>query len=191
LLRLGNDKLLDRKDDSNFVSLINTNTSFKMKAKVITILFMCFMIAGGLQAQDYKNAIGAKLGYGLVGSYKHFLNEKAAVDVFGGIRWGGLAAGAYYLIHKPISSVENLTWYWGGGLSFTTWNYGYVGYSSYFELGLSGVLGLDYTFKDYPINLSVDWAPTIVLLDSYDYPGSYNRFRGGYGALSARYILSR
>jgi len=160
-----------------------------MKTKFFTLVCMMFLFASLSQAQDYKSAIGAKLGYGLIASYKTFLNEKAAVDIFGGIRWGGLAAGAYYLNHTPIKSVERLTWYWGFGGSFTTWDYGIS--DNYYEIGISGVLGLDYTFDEIPLNVSVDWAPTFVVADSYDFPGSYNKFRSGYGALTARYILNR
>jgi len=150
---------------------------------------MMFLFSSFIQAQDYKSAIGAKLGYGLIASYKTFLNEKAAVDIFGGIRWGGLAAGAYYLNHTPIKSVDRLTWYWGFGGSFTTWDFGIS--DTYYEIGVSGVLGLDYTFDEIPLNVSVDWAPTFVVADSWDFTGSYNRFRSGYGALTARYILNR
>jgi hypothetical protein len=162
-----------------------------MKSRFLSLVILFLSFSAALEAQDYSKAIGGKVGYGLIGSYKQFLNEKAAIDIFGGIRWGGLAGGVYYLIHNPFPSIDNLTWYWGGGASITTWNYGYVGYTSYFELGLSGVLGLDYAFDDLPLNLSVDWAPTFVVFDSYDYPGNYNRFRSGYGAVSIRYILSR
>ncbi|MDV7397149.1 hypothetical protein RZS08_37460, partial [Arthrospira platensis SPKY1] len=61
------------------------------------LLAFAFIFTSNIQAQEYKSAVGAKLGYGLIGTYKMFLTESAAVDVFGGIRWGGLAAGAYYL----------------------------------------------------------------------------------------------
>jgi len=162
-----------------------------MRTKIFSALMVMLLFAGISQAQDYKSAIGGKLGYGLIASYKTFLNESTAIDVFGGIRWGGIAAGAYYLKHKPISSVERLQWYWGFGGSFTTWDYGYANYDSYYELGISGVLGLDYSFDDLPLNLSVDWAPTVVVADSYDYPISLGRFRGGYGAFTVRYILNR
>lgn len=160
-----------------------------MKTKFFSLVLMMFLFSSFIQAQDYKSAIGAKLGYGLIASYKTFLNEKAAVDIFGGIRWGGLAAGAYYLNHTPIKSVERLTWYWGFGGSFTTWDFGVS--DTYYEIGVSGVLGLDYTFDEIPLNVSVDWAPTFVVADSWDFTGSYNRFRSGYGALTARYILNR
>jgi len=160
-----------------------------MKTKIFSLLVVLFVFASNGQAQDYKSAIGAKLGYGLIASYKTFFNESSAVDIFGGLRWGGLAAGAYYEMHKPISSVDRLKWYWGLGGSFTTWSFG-VGDIGYWELGASGVLGLDYSFDNIPLNLSVDWAPTIVVANNWGENWGLSRFRGGYGALTARYILS-
>ena len=152
---------------------------------------MCLftMALSEMNAQNYNSAIGAKLGYGLVGSYKKFLNEKSAIDLFAGLRWGnGLAAGAYYELHYDIASVDRLQWYWGGGASIIFSNY--VN-KSYMELGVAGVVGLDYSFEDIPLNLSVDWAPTIVVWSTWnDVWGGYNPFRGGYGALTARYILN-
>lgn len=159
------------------------------------LFFTCLLALGfsfAAVSQDYKTAIGGKLGYGLIASYKTFLNEKSALDLFGGLRWGGLAAGAYYLNHTPIESIERLTWYWGFGGSITTWNYSFgILNENYYELGGSGVVGLDYAFDEIPLNLSLDWAPTIVLLSNADSNWNLGRFRGGYGALTARYILSR
>ncbi|HPN72242.1 MAG TPA: hypothetical protein PLZ32_22110 [Saprospiraceae bacterium] len=157
---------------------------------ILTVLF-CFVASQSLQAQDYKSSIGAKLGYGLIGSYKTFLSESSAVELFGGIRWGGFALGGFYQIHKDIESVDNLRWFLGGGATFTTWSYGFGSLGSYSEVGAHFDLGLEYTFPDLPLNVSVDWAPGFVLVDTYDFTDSYNRLRFGYGALTARYILNR
>ena len=53
-----------------------------MKKITFCLALFCamFLSLNSLKAQDYKSAIGAKLGYGLMGSYKTFLNEKAALD---------------------------------------------------------------------------------------------------------------
>ncbi|MBK6364159.1 MAG: hypothetical protein IPF52_11950 [Saprospiraceae bacterium] len=164
-----------------------------MKRKLLLIAFFIgLFLMNNSQAQNYNSAIGGKLGYGLIASYKKLLNDNAAIDIFGDLRWGGLAAGAYYEIHKDIASVDRLQWYFGGGASFTTWRYESFGFAdeNYFELGISGVLGLDYSFDNIPLNLSVDWAPTFVVYDTWDFAGSYNRFRSGYGAFTARYILN-
>ena len=42
---------------------------------LVTALFVVAFL-GSAGAQDYKSAIGAKLGYGLIASYKTFLNKK-------------------------------------------------------------------------------------------------------------------
>lgn len=163
-----------------------------MKHKILLPIFLFLTFSFfSLNAQDYNTSIGGKVGYGLVASYKKFLNESAAIDLFGGLRWGnGIALGAYYEKHTPIDALDRLQWYWGFGGSFTTWSYNFAR-SNYYEVGASGVLGLDYSFDDYPLNLSLDWAPTIVLLSNYDTSfGSLGIFRGGYGALSIRYILN-
>lgn len=166
--------------------------NFNMRNKLIIFIFLlCGVFTSSTQAQNYESAIGAKLGYGLVASYKKFLNEKAAVDLFGGIIWsGGLAAGAYYELHYDIASVDRLQWYWGGGASFTTWNNSLFN-EGYFQLGVSGVVGLDYSLEEIPLNLSIDWAPTIVIYSNWKSAwGNYDRFRPGFGSVTARYILN-
>lgn len=172
-----------------YICFINNQIIHQMKSKYLLMISFILFLGGSAMAQyNYKSAVGAKLGYGLVGSYKTFISDDAAIDLFGGIQWGqGLVLGAYYELHKPIESVENLAWYYGGGGSYTTWSFGAIDYS---ELGVSGVIGLDYGFEDIPLNLSIDYAPTFVVLRSEDI-GSLSRFRGGYGALTARYILGR
>lgn len=161
-----------------------------MKTKFFSLVFMMFLFASLSQAQDYKSAIGGKLGYGLVASYKTFMNENNALDIFGGIHWAGsLMGGVNYSIHKDISSVEGLRWYYGFGGNFFSYG-GALGLKNWFEVGVSGNIGLDYTFDDIPLNLSVDYVPTIVIFDNDEFD-RISRFRGGYGALTARYILNR
>jgi hypothetical protein len=164
-----------------------------MKIKTLFLtLSLIFVLGTALDAQDYKTAVGGKLGYGLIGSYKTFLNEKAAIDAFAGLRWGGLAAGVYYLNHTPIESVERLQWYWGAGPILTTWNN--LSGESYSRLGLSGVIGLDYSIEDLtgdkvPLNFSIEYAPTLVIYNS-SIGGNNLGFLGGFGVVSVRYILN-
>lgn len=158
--------------------------------KFTTILALCcafFFVTESLQAQDYKSAIGAKLGYGLMGSYKTFLNDKAALDIFAGLQWeNAFGGGVMYQHHLPIPSVERLRWYVGGGATFFTFG----GTNSYLELTINPNLGLDYAFADLPLNISLDYAPGIVVYNNYNTVwGTYSRFRGGYYGLTVRYIL--
>lgn len=162
-----------------------------MKTK-LTFLVVLFLTVGifSLKAQDYKSAIGGKLGFGLVASYKTFLSPKNALDVYGGIHWGGsFLGGVNFSIHNPIKSVERLQWYYGFGANFFNWG-GATGFANWFELGVSGNIGIDYSFPDIPLNLSLDYVPTIVVFENDDFD-RFNRLRFGYGALTARYIISR
>ena len=162
--------------------------------KKITLLFsMLFVmaLASNLKAQDYNSAIGLRFGYPLSISYKTFLSESNALELYAGYRgYSGIysyfSVGALYEIHKPINGVDGLSWYYGGGLSvqFFTYDNSYVfnDDNGSVGLGISGVIGLDYKFADAPFNLSVDFLPTIRF-------GGWDSGYYSWGALAARYVL--
>lgn len=150
------------------------------------------LFSNAIQAQEYNSAIGLRLGYPLSVSYKKFLNESNALEVFAGYRgysfYNWFSVGAAYQIHKPINGVDGLQWYFGGGASAFFYNYdnGFdFGDSGSFGIGIQGNLGLDYKFDSAPINISADWMPTIFIGNGY-----LSGFGGGYGALSVRYTLN-
>lgn len=163
-----------------------------MKTKnLILVAFFAIALTPCLtQAQSYSNAVGLRLGYPLSATYKHFLNEESAVEVFAGVRsWAGYSwvnVGGLYEFHKPINGVENLNWYFGGGASVYFWNYkyDYLENNSSLSVGVMGTLGLDYKFEELPINVSADWVP-VFFVNGYN-----NGFAGGYGAVSVRYVLN-
>jgi len=144
-----------------------------------------------LQAQDYKTAIGARLGYPLSASIKHFITENHALEGYvgtrgyAGYRWSNVSGA--YLIHKPIEEVEGLKWYFGGGASVYFWRFDF-GFGENFgttSIGIQGYGGLEYTFENAPISLSVDWIPTVFI------NGFGSGFGGGFGSLAVRYTLKR
>ncbi|MEP6647606.1 MAG: hypothetical protein ABJC12_11015 [Saprospiraceae bacterium] len=153
-------------------------------------MLVLFAIANSAHAQGYKSAIGLRLGSPLAISYKFFISDPAAIELYLGYRSYGvgytfLNPGAMYQYHFPISSVEGLQWYVGGGASLYLYSYksSYGTAGDNLAFGINGVLGLDYKFANAPINLSADWLPTIVI-------GGFSGFGAGYGALSARYTLN-
>lgn len=148
-------------------------------------------VASNLKAQDYNSAIGLRFGYPLSISYKTFLTESNALELYAGYRgYSGIysyfTVGGLYEIHKPINGVDGLSWYYGGGVSvqFFTYDNSYVFTDDNGSLGvgISGVLGLDYKFADAPFNLSVDFLPTIRF-------GGWDSGYYSWGALAARYVL--
>ena len=48
-------------------------------------------------------------------------------------------------------------------------------------MGIDGVLGLDYKFKDAPINISLDWQPSVTLIGASSSPA--------YGGIAVRYTF--
>lgn len=161
--------------------------------KKITLLFSLLFVlafASNVQSQSYDKAIGLRLGYPIAASFKFFISEPGAIEIYAGYRsysfgYNDFRLGAMYQYHKPISGVDGLSWYFGGGASVLFFNYDFDTDDSDLGIAINGVLGLDYAFADAPINLSLDWVPTFLLT------GYGNGFGADYGALSARYILGQ
>jgi hypothetical protein len=82
--------------------------------------------------------------------------------------------------------VPGLKWYAGPGAHLGFWSDSWKKENPEADAGISigidGVVGLDYKFKDVPINLSLDWQP------SFSFVG-YNYFEGGWGGLGIRYTF--
>lgn len=158
------------------------------------VVFFALFLSFQLEAQSYKTAVGARLGSPLSASIKHFLNESNAVEAFIGYRnysfYNWTSVGAAYQIHKPIENVDGLQYYLGFGASVFIWSYDNTiwfddNYSST-SFGIQGYAGLDYTFENTPISLTVDWVPTYFIGTNF-----ISGFGAGYGSLGVRYILSR
>jgi hypothetical protein len=161
---------------------------------LVPVFFLAMALTNSASAQEYKTAVGARLGFPVSASLKHFITDSHALEVYAGFRsWPGYnwvnISGAYQ-VHNPlnIEGIEGLQWYFGGGASVFFWNYrgSFLNEFNSTTFGIQGYLGLDYAFPNTPINLSVDWVPTFFLGG-----GFLTGFGGGYGSLAVRYILSR
>ncbi len=163
-----------------------------MKKLFVLALFLIGFSAA--YSQTYNRAIGLRLSWDYGLSYKHFLNEKAALEgvltyrSFGvtGFKWNYIRIMGLYLIHNPFPNVEGLQWYYGGGASVSSWGGDYGDYypdDSSLGIGIHGAIGLDYKFANAPISLTVDWLPTFTIGSFYD------GFAGDYGALAVRYTF--
>jgi len=155
---------------------------------ILVVGFSMLSLSNSL-AQNYKTAVGARIGYPLTLSGKYFIDESIAVEAnlglraFSGYSWVALSAAG--LKHKPLDVLDGLNWYYGAGLSVYFWRFDQINtLSSSSSLGLQGYVGLDYTFKRTPINITLDWTPTFFIKG---YPsGLGTRF----GGLGIRYTLN-
>lgn len=151
-----------------------------------------------LNAQNYKSSIGVRLGAPISASFKMFISDANAVEAFVNYRsyknniygqnygWSRIGAGVAYQMHKEIDAIDGLMYYYGGGVSVLYYNYNNAAYFSDYDnlsFGIQGNVGLDYAFSNVPVNLSLDWVPTLYI------NGYISGFGAGYGALSVRYIL--
>ncbi|WP_165953178.1 hypothetical protein [Pedobacter changchengzhani] len=137
--------------------------------KLLLTIFGCVALltigATNVNAQNYKNAIGGRFGNANGITFKTGLNKGAMLELVGNFRSTKgidyLRLTGLYEVYNPINGAAGLTWYYGGGGTIGSYKVKELDGDVY--LGLNGVLGLDYKFKGAPINLSLDWIPTLQL----------------------------
>jgi hypothetical protein len=159
--------------------------------KKLLLIAVVIFSANLIYGQNYKSAVGGRLGTPFAASYKTFLDDKAAIEVYASFR-GYSNVGSYlgingaYQIHSPITSVAGLSWYYGGGAGLGFWSFDndFGTDESTTSILLSGYLGLEYTFDGTPISISADWVPTYYL------NGYGSGFGSDSGALAIRYVLN-
>jgi hypothetical protein len=132
------------------------------------LLFFLISLTVSNQSQaQYTTGIGLRAGVSSGLTVRHFVGQEAAIEGILATRWGGLITTGLFEIHKDIRDVKGLLWFFGGGAHFGTWNAKNSNRSwgdnnvSTVAYGLTGIVGLDYAFADAPINLSLDWKPSI------------------------------
>lgn len=124
-------------------------------------------------AQQYNTAIGIKGGFPNYGalSIKHFFGGASAGEF-------NLGGGAHHIwlqgLYERNTNIEGgLDWYWGIGGDVGFWSDGYRYYNGRYRDyyygrggtwgGVDGVIGLEYTFGEFPLNLALDANPTVRL----------------------------
>jgi len=157
--------------------------------KIILSAFILVTVSMTAKAQSmgssYETAVGVGFYPGNV-TLKHFVKENRAVEGLAyfwnyGVRFTGL-----YEFHGDIPGAEGLKWYAGPGahIGFWSdkWKKDYPDRTGGVAVGIDGIGGLDYKFKDAPINIFVDWQP------SFSFVG-YNYFEAGWGGAGIRYTF--
>lgn len=147
--------------------------------KIVLFFFACFCLFSiETKAQDYARSVGIRGLIGANATYKHFISNYSAFEGMVGFTFSNLYLAAVYEKHNAFKNeVPGLNWYWGAGASLL-FKSGSMG------IGLVGAIGLDYSFRDLPLNLSIDWMPNIFLT-------GYDALQFTSGGISIRYILER
>ena len=121
--------------------------------------------AAAYAAADYTAGLGLRLEAGADGnagiSYKQFLSARNAVEglLLTDLNDGVEVSGLYMFQSRFPGSARDLRWYAGGGAHIGTW-----GKHDEFVLGPDGILGVEYSFSDIPLSISIDWHPVFNII---------------------------
>jgi len=152
--------------------------------KKIGLLFLILTHVFFANSQDdYTDAIGLRGGFYNGITYKTFLNDEMAFEGMLTTRYEGVHFTALIEFYNPLFYVRTLYWYYGVGSHIGFYDQTLANIDEDFMLGIDGVLGVEYTFESYPINISLDWKPMFNLFGVRPIYDS--------GALSVRYCFSR
>ncbi|MDP4223560.1 MAG: hypothetical protein Q8868_09630 [Bacteroidota bacterium] len=156
-----------------------------MKKILLTLTFVLFLTLSS-SGQDYNTGVGLRLGFYNGLAVKHFLGDRSAVEGILVTRWRGFELTGLYEMHNQAFDIERLRWYFGGGGHIGFWNGDNTPWgeraTNYTLAGIDGVLGIEYSFREVPINVGLDWKPEV------NFTG-YSVFWPEGGALSIRYIF--
>ena len=155
-----------------------------LTASVAALLFSVAALAQN-NSSSYKTALGIGVYPGAI-TIKHFTEPNRALEGLlyfynYGVRFTGL-----YEFHGDINDAAGLKWFVGPGVHLGFWNndwkHDYPDRNGGIDLGVDGIVGLDYKIKGAPLNVSIQWQPSFTFV-------SYAYFEGGWGGFALRYTI--
>ncbi len=153
--------------------------------RTFAVLLVLAALTAGVQAQSYKNAIGLRGGDPSGISFKTFISGINALEFVAGTGYFGhnFNVTGYYEWQNPTDWTPNLDWFIGPGAHIGFWNADYTDrYGTNLTIGLDGIIGLEYTLDDIPLNFAVGAGPSFNVTSG---PG-WLYWNGGF---SVRYVF--
>lgn len=147
--------------------------------KIFLSLVLVIAMTVIVNAQDYKTGIGLRGGTAWGLTVKHFISQKAAFEGFLYAYNYGFNVTGLYEIHNKAFDVDNLNWYYGFGAHVGSYDKADI---HEFVLGADGVIGIEYSFTEAPVNIGLDWNPYFNIVGDAG-------FKPASGAISIRYIF--
>lgn len=154
---------------------------------IICLSFLVLCGGNALLAQNYTTGIGLRGGFWNGFTVKHYTAGEVAIEGILTTRWNGFNITALYEKHKYNFNSDKWDWYYGFGGHIGFWNdvddhpwFDETGAFTVF--GIDGILGIEFTFSEVPLNISLDWKPAVNF-------GEYYGFNGDGAALSFRFVF--
>ncbi len=158
-----------------------------MKIRLVLVIAAIFFAQLGF-SQQYDTAIGVRGGIPNSLSVKKALGTSSVGEGIIGLWNRGIVVTGLYNIQNPLE-IEGygFEWYYGGGAHVGFFNNRYVTFlgevgGSTAVIGLDGVIGLEYTVEEFPLNISLDYKP------SFNFVG-FNGWWFDHVSLGIRYVL--
>ena len=152
-------------------SKLKTKFNIMKKVFLVAITFIGFMVTSN--AQDIsENAIGIRLGdsdgFGGEVSYQRALNENNRLEFDLGWRSGkGYDGFKLTGLYQWVWNIEGgFNWYAGVGGGIGSWDNDAIDKSGIVLLA-AGDIGIEYNFKEAPIQLSLDFRPEFYFNDDF------------------------
>jgi hypothetical protein len=145
-----------------------------MKKKALFILaamMLCFCAyAQGING--YRQAIGIRGGWGAEISYQRYVAPENRFEGTIGInRFGFSVEGVYQWMYDIAADVPGeLKWYAGGGAGLGAWSN--KDFNTGFSAGILGQAGIEYSFANVPLMLSVDYRPGFYFVPEFRFDWS-------------------
>jgi hypothetical protein len=151
--------------------------------KILLALAAFLLVLAATAQSPYNKAIGIRFPAGTGLTYKKFITQKAAMEFLALYAKESFRLSGLYEFHFPFAKAEGLNWYVGPGAHAGFYKTQYQkSYSSKMDIGIDGVIGLDYKFNGLPVNVSLDWQPSVSLSGN---SGTHT----SYGGVAIRYTL--
>lgn len=143
-----------------------------MKAFFWTLfIYSCFSTIV-LRAQPFRTGLGIRAG-GLASgiTLKHFATSSTALEGILGLGYRSFIITGLIEKHVPINNSSNFLFEYGAGahVGFFNDNGGYYyhrnnyAYNATTVVGIDGILGIEYKFKQIPLNIGMDFKPFVDL----------------------------
>lgn len=131
-----------------------------MKFKIFSISIIMLLVSATISAQNYKTGVGARVGFFNGLTVKNFISNNNALEGLLNFRWDGVIVTGLYEWQYPVVNTPGLDYYAGVGGHIGFFNddsHHHAGGSSI--IGVDLIIGLEYTFREAPISLGLDYKP--------------------------------
>jgi len=102
----------------------------------LTLIFIVLSISFIVNGQDYRTAIGVRLGTFEDGiTLKHFVNSQGALEGILSFGYRSFLITGLYEKHQPFPNAPGLSWFFGGGAHVGFYKDGYYYYYYHYHHG--------------------------------------------------------